>query len=69
MAEIKVEKKNYTWLWVLLAIVVLGVIIYFVASDDTGDRDTRTSPGLNVSITEEAPNLAANYTTAAPFAI
>jgi hypothetical protein len=32
MAEIRVEPKrrNLTWLWVLIAVVVVAVIVYYV---------------------------------------
>jgi hypothetical protein len=37
MAEIRVEPKrrNLTWRWVLLAVVVVAVIVYFVLSGRT----------------------------------
>jgi hypothetical protein len=37
MAEIRVEPKrrNLTWLWVLIAVVVVAVIVYFVLSGRT----------------------------------
>lgn len=40
MAEIKVEKKQPVWPWVLLGLIILGVILYFLLSDSNDDMDT-----------------------------
>ncbi len=38
MAEIKVEKKKPVWPWILLiAIIILGILFYVFAYDDTND--------------------------------
>lgn len=38
MAEIKIEKKQPVWPWILLGLIILGVILYFLLSDnDTVD--------------------------------
>ena len=39
MAEIKIEKKKLIWPWILLALVVIAVLIYFLAFRDDADRD------------------------------
>ncbi len=39
MAEIKIEKKKRVWPWILLALVVIAVLIYFLAFRDNTDRD------------------------------
>jgi hypothetical protein len=40
MAEIRVEKKSPMWPWILVALLVIGAIVYFVfINDDNGDRD------------------------------
>ena len=46
MAEIKIEKKQPVWPWILLGLIILGVILYFLLADndDTVDDmdDTNT---------------------------
>lgn len=49
MAEIKIEKKSNIWPWVIGALVLLALLIYFLTRDDdrddaygAGDRDTTT---------------------------
>lgn len=37
MAEIKIEKKQPVWPWILLGIIILAVILYFVFADDDND--------------------------------
>ncbi len=37
MAEIKIEKKKPVWPWILLGLVILGVILYFLLSDNNTD--------------------------------
>ncbi|PRX51930.1 hypothetical protein [Salegentibacter salegens] len=38
MAELKVEKKKPVWPWILLiAIIILGILFYVFAYDDTND--------------------------------
>lgn len=40
MAEIRIEKKKPVWPWVLLAIIVVGVILFFLLRDyDTDETD------------------------------
>lgn len=39
MAEIKIEKKQPVWPWILLGLLILGVILYFVLSDDNDELD------------------------------
>ena len=44
MAEIRIEKKKPVWPWVLLAIIVVGVILFFLLRDyDTNDSDMNTN--------------------------
>ncbi|PKD20939.1 hypothetical protein APR41_12960 [Salegentibacter salinarum] len=53
MAEIKVEKKKPVWPWILLiAIIILGILFYVFAYDDTNDdvddiEDTNEIEELN----------------------
>ncbi|SFF91814.1 hypothetical protein SAMN04488033_11441 [Salegentibacter agarivorans] len=50
MAEIKVEKKKPVWPWILLiAIIILGILFYVFAYDDTTDDidDTNDIEELN----------------------
>ena len=37
MAEIKVEKKKPVWPWILLIAIIIGILFYVFASDDTND--------------------------------
>ncbi len=39
MAEIKIEKKKPVWPWILLGLIILGVILYFLLSDNNDDMD------------------------------
>ncbi len=41
MAEIKIEKKNMAWLWILL-VVGIAVLVYFVAFHKYNDKTTET---------------------------
>lgn len=34
MAEIKIEKKKPVWPWILLGLIILGIILYFLLSDN-----------------------------------
>ena len=49
MAEIKVEPKRSTvWIWIVVALVVLGVVAWFVfANPGTEITDTTTTGALN----------------------
>ncbi|CAN5258722.1 hypothetical protein BH23BAC2_BH23BAC2_18380 [soil metagenome] len=40
MAEIKIEKKQPVWPWILVGLLILGVILYFLLSDNNDDMDT-----------------------------
>jgi hypothetical protein len=45
MAEIKIEKKNYNWVWIIVAIVVIGLLIWlFTSNNDDTRRDERVVP-------------------------
>lgn len=37
MAEIKIEKRKPVWPWVLVAIVVIGILIYFLTNNNQND--------------------------------
>lgn len=37
MAEIKVEKKKPVWPWILAALIILAIILYFVLNDEAED--------------------------------
>jgi hypothetical protein len=40
MAEIKIEKKSPIWPWILVALIIVGVLIYvFASNDDDNTRD------------------------------
>lgn len=39
MAEIKVEKKKPVWPWILAALIILAIILYFVLNDNEGQDD------------------------------
>ncbi|KEO71956.1 hypothetical protein [Anditalea andensis] len=41
MAEIRVEKKSPMWPWILIGIIILGIILYFVVFQDSGDDPDR----------------------------
>ncbi|WP_143961381.1 hypothetical protein [Litoribacter populi] len=50
MAEIRVEKKSPMWPWILIALLVLGVIIYFLFFHDA--NGAREDPGDAPVVTE-----------------
>ena len=39
MAEIKIEKKKPVWPWILLAIILLAIILFFVFAEDADDME------------------------------
>lgn len=39
MAEIKVEKKKPVWPWILAALIILAIILYFVLNDNEAEDD------------------------------
>lgn len=46
MTEIKIEKKNIVWPWILLVLAVIAVLVYFLVYDDykeVKDEDKQTS--------------------------
>lgn len=45
MAEIKIEKKSPIWPWILLAVVIVGVLIYVFASDRDDDNHRNNRDG------------------------
>lgn len=66
MAEIKIEEKSTVWPWIVLAIVVIGVLVYFFAfhgdDDDTNDRrDEQTEQNRDEmgEARRAAPNISA----------
>jgi hypothetical protein len=45
MAEIKIEKKNYNWVWIIVALVVIGLLIWlFTSRNDDNRRNERAVP-------------------------
>jgi hypothetical protein len=62
MAEIKIEKKNYAWVWILLGIIIVGLILYFLMRDDREteyhetDTDTTTQQIYNGDNSDNAVN-------------
>ena len=42
MAEIRVEQKrrSLTWLWLLLALVVVGLVVWYLNNDGVNQVDT-----------------------------
>ncbi|NCA86552.1 MAG: hypothetical protein EOM83_13435 [Clostridia bacterium] len=66
MAEIKIEKKKPVWPWILLAVVVVGLIIWWVAADDDVDRimtddTTQVQDGDRNSMSGERPDEVNTY--------
>ncbi len=49
MAEIKIEKKKPVWPWVLLVLIVLGLIIYFLAFNESEEESTIIPTDTEVS--------------------
>ena len=39
MAEIKVEKKKPVWPWIIAALIILAIILYFVLNDNEAEDD------------------------------
>jgi hypothetical protein len=47
MAEIKIEKKNNNWIWIIVAVIVIGLLIWLFTSRNNNDenrRNQRTVP-------------------------
>lgn len=71
MAEINIEKKKPVWPWILLAILILGLIAWFVLDDDDDveevtatemvEEDRRDSMTENASSNKEATTALAAY--------
>lgn len=66
MAEIKIEEKSPVWPWIVLAVVVIGVLVYFFAfhgdDDDTNDRrheQTEQNRDEMGEARKAAPNISA----------
>ncbi len=60
MAEIEIEKKsNNNWIWIVLALVVIGVIIYFVVADndEVDDDDMEQIESDEVGIIDTTTDL------------
>lgn len=62
MAEIKVEKKQPVWPWVLLGLIILGVILYFLLSDTDDDMDTMDDDVEQVDTTYQTTQTRGNDT-------
>lgn len=66
MAEIKIEKKTPVWPWILVALAIIAVIIYFVAFHDDGEN----TEDRRQQTTEEAADnrqVAPNNATVAAY--
>jgi hypothetical protein len=58
MAEIKIEKKNNNWIWIVVAIVVIGLLIWlFTSRNDDTRRDERTLPREEQTVPGEERTL------------
>ncbi|MFA0964943.1 hypothetical protein AB9P05_24255 [Roseivirga sp. BDSF3-8] len=58
MAEIKLKKKKPVWPWILLAIVVLGLLGFFLLNDDDDtERLAETTEVQEVQSTDDAEGV------------
>ncbi|WP_100615746.1 hypothetical protein [Confluentibacter citreus] len=66
MAEIKIEKKSPIWPWILLAIAVIAIIVYFVYNNEDNpsiyDNDTNSEMRDTISNTYDD-----GYQSTAPY--
>jgi hypothetical protein len=66
MAEIKIEKKQTIWPWILLALLAIAAIFYFVSQNDDETDTLETTE--EVIVVEDEDNmdaaLVANYDSA-----
>lgn len=60
MAEIKIEKKRTVWPWVLLALVIIALLIYFLAVPDKDDDYEQVTERTVVESTNESDMLGVN---------
>ncbi len=60
MAEIKIEKKSPVWPWILVALAVIGIVIYLVAfnDDDDSSEGIMDTTELQDTTRQDAPNNA-----------
>lgn len=68
MAEIKIEKKKPVWPWVIVALIVLGVIAYFVFYEKYEDKeleDTTIDESYDNTLPENSSGMlkVAEYTS------
>ncbi|MFP4469322.1 MAG: hypothetical protein ACLFPE_01485 [Bacteroidales bacterium] len=54
MAEIKIEKKKTVWPWVLLALIIVAILIYFLATPDGDDDREEVTETTTIVGTEES---------------
>lgn len=62
MAEIKIEKKSPVWPWILVALVILGILIYFFAfngDDDETEERYEENTEQPAEMRQEAPGNSA----------
>ncbi len=65
MAEIKIEKKPPVWPWIIAALVIIGIILYFVLRDDNGETDTQDRGTTQQTDTVKRTNDRSMQTTPA----
>lgn len=58
MAEIKIEKKKPIWPWILVALVIAGLIVYFLAFNDDNQRNMERTNIPAYTSTPEQPDLS-----------
>lgn len=62
MAEIPVERKsNLTWLWILLAVLLIGLLIWWVTSGDDDDElivENETAEIITPQVVGTAPGIS-----------
>lgn len=67
MAEIKIEKKNTVWPWIIAALLVLAVIIYFLFfrndNDDAAATTTQAADTTSMANTNENNSTVTDYVT------
>lgn len=63
MAEIKIEKKKPVWPWILLGLIILGVILYFILSDNDNADDMDDNDMEEVDTTYQTNRTGDNTAT------
>jgi hypothetical protein len=64
MAEIHVQTKKHSspvWVWILLALIIVGALVYFLARNQNKDADRNTTQRTTSFVTPAVPTPSLIY--------